>query len=154
MQRLVPTSMAVPGSLHIYPRLRLQHTPAPSNCLCVANPRPFPRPDLRSLSFSTQPLPVPVDMFLSLGNAGWWQGLSVHVSLHSANWLLHYPPRLRSSPSILADLPTGCGAPQGAKLLSSFTFPFPRGTGPILILSLFFFSFILPVYVGILLALS
>ena len=70
-----------------HPRCHLDHTPAPSACLCTANPSPLSRPVLQSPSLSAQPLPTPADMHLGLGTAALLPVLPMQVSMF-------HPPKL------------------------------------------------------------
>ena len=123
-------------------------------------------PPLAPQSVSTQPTPVLSLVLISgaqvpaLSPCQHW-GCACQAgecrspsALAATNWLLRSSQRLWSSPSVLADLPAGEGASQGA-----WTFPLsqpsPRGAGPIWIsFLLLFFSFFLPGYMEIFLPLQ
>ena len=76
--------MQAPSCAHPQLRLGLDHTPAPSGCLCTTNPSPLLGSVLWSWSFSTQLPSTPADLCLKLWSTGQWHGLSVLVSLFSA----------------------------------------------------------------------
>ena len=128
------------GSLCMSPRLQPHHTPAPPGCLRAANASPLPRSDLQSRSFSTQ-TPACTGGCASHSEECRVVAQTVCAGL-SANRLPCSPLWLRSSPSVLADLPTGEGLPRAQEpLLFRSSLPRARVPSRVLSLSFCFFSF-------------
>ena len=132
--------------------------PSPSGCLQATNPSPYPVSDLQSLSLSTSscpPQPGSVSGWgvsqagecLRLGSVRWQHGQTNSAGLSSLCPLqTGCCTLLRSSPSVLVDLPASEGTSQHVESFPLSQFPH-RGTAPIPIPFFFFKSPILFIFI-------